>query len=143
MNENKFKKRVFRLIVITKIIVFAVLLFCWNRRGFSTKELCASIAVIVPIFTTYIGFMMNDFLGDSPYISEEKDERQDRLIKRSYVMTTRVLIPFLAFIITFAIYQKVSGVWSFELMQSVIAGTEAALGGYIGKVIFSVFKKQE
>ena len=145
MTESRFKRRIFTLLLFAKLIAVLTLWFEWTTSGFTTSEMAATIALILPLFTTYTAVIFKEF-SESPFEEEvdlAKPTKPPRKVKKILVRAAHILIPLYGLIIALFITWKPSGILSFSNMQAAIAGVESILGVYVGQLVFVLFKKSE
>ena len=139
MDEAVFKRRIFRLLVGSKALVFAFTFWMWKTGGFINEEATTTFSSLAPAFVAYLSLMLSDFIRQS---------RTDAVPKRRYVSGFLVniawwLFPIYALAQIYVVKQKVTGDFSFLQMNAALALTETLIGGYIGRIVEEFFKKEK
>lgn len=141
MREDKFKRRLFFLMLIAKVVALITLWFEWSTNGFSTSEFLATVTLILPLFSIYTSMMFKGLMAD-PF-EVEAEERAvillPRRVKKSVSRLAHWLIPLYGLLIAYLITLKPVGVVSFSSMQAIIATVESGLGVYIGQLVFAFY----
>lgn len=136
IEESRFKWRLFKLLIASKALVLLFTLYLWSTGGFTNDEAWTTFSALLPAFVAYVSLMIKDF----------SQVNEDVLPIRRYIPAKLPTIAWCLFpIYTFAqiciVYLKVTGNITFAQMTIAIAGVESVLGGYIGVIVTSLFKK--
>jgi hypothetical protein len=139
MDETVFKRRIFRLLIGSKVAVLAFTFYLWKTGGFINEEATTTFSSLAPAFVAYISLMLSDFIRQS---------HTDAVPKRRYVSGFLVniawwLFPIYALAQIYVVKQKVTGDMSFLQMNAALALTETLIGTYIGRIVEEFFKKEK
>lgn len=140
LEESVFKKRIFILLIISKMIVIG---WVWNQWSMGTlnEELVKTVfSLLIPMFVTYFYIILDD------YLREYKD---GTLTIRRYVSGPLVIIGYSIFPLysLIVIYILKSGMITHEIsstatMYTLLSFVETIYGGILGKVVTAFFKKE-
>lgn len=136
MEEGRFKWRIFKWLVIAKMLVLFFTFYLWRTRGFTNDEAYTAFSALLPAFVAYVALMIKDFSQREEVLSPVKRYASPRIVTIAWW-----LFPAYTFIQMYIVYLKVTGEITFAQMTMAIAGTESILGGYIGDIVTSFFKK--
>lgn len=136
LREDVFKKRLFWLLALGKVLVIGRLLYHWGTGGFNKEQLFSSIGLLVPAFAAYLFVMFDDTLrrGASPL---------PRYVSGPLVRIAYWLLPAYALALMFLLELKVMNTLTFTEMTTGLALVESVLGGYVGKIVQAFFRKEE
>lgn len=137
LDEATFKKRIFYLICSIKILVIFRLVYHWSTGGFTNDQFQGTAALLAPALAAYISVMLADYLRQHHSDISYPKYISGPLVTFSYWLFLIYFISLLLFI-----EMKVSGRLSFTQMNFWLALVESVLGGYIGQIVFSFFKKE-
>ena len=137
--ESRFKKQLFWAMILSKLGIICFIWFHQSTGGFSQAEAIACITLLLPIFTAYVSVMVSDSIGDKYVDSLRKIT--DPYIKPKLRNMAYILIPLYVVFLTLIISAKPSGSINYERMNTLLALVEAGFGVYVGKIIFSIFRK--
>lgn len=139
MPENSFRKRVFYLLLLAKIIILLFLGFEWQTGGYATHECVKMAAILLPLFTIYTSVLFKEMVQHR-YVTSENSP----LIKRELVgLTYGVLIAYVMVLI-WVITLRPKGVIEpndLSQLQAIIAIIESVFGAYISPLVFVFDKK--
>lgn len=140
IREDKFKLQVFIAMVATKLTVIGWVLFHYTTHGLSSTQTLAIITLLLPTFSMYMAAMFNDFL-ENRYVSAK--ESPSPYIKNSLRWTTYLLFPFYLLLLLSIIGSQARGEFGqdMEKISSWLGIIETGLGVFIGKIVFTLFKK--
>lgn len=150
IREDKFKMQVFIFMVAAKVIVIGWVFFHQSTGGLSSKQALATITLLLPTFSMYTAAMFNDFL-ENRYVSDK--ERIFPYIKNSLRWITYVLFPVYMLALLTVVGNQAQGEFmqgeivqevadkGMEKMTTWLSIIETGLGVYIGKIVFTLFKK--
>ena len=140
IREDRFKVQVFIAMVLTKVIVIGWVLFHKSTGGMSSAQALATITLLLPTFSVYTAAMFNDFL-ENRYVNEK--EKALPYIKNALRWLTYLLFPIYMVALMAVIGNQAQGEFGQEMdtMNSWLGIIETGLGVYIGKIVFTLFKK--
>ena len=137
LTEGKFKNRIFFLLILVKVIVFIRLYYHWSTGGFTLDQFQGTATLLMPALAAYITVILGD------YLRQQKMELQHpRYISGPLVTFGYWLFPIYAILLILFIEMKVKGTLSFTQMNTWLALVESILGGYVGKIVHSLFKEK-
>lgn len=137
MTDQRLKTHIFIFMILAKIVAIFLVLFHWRTGGYSQAEAMATIAIVIPLFTVYLTVMVKDALKN-PYVDQRK---KGKTIKTSIVFLTYLIFPLYIMAILYFINLKPQpGPFSFENLQTAIAGVESGFGIYIGQIVLTLYK---
>lgn len=142
LDETSFKKRLFYGMIAAKVVVLLRLWYHSNFAGgtgsFTKSELFGAIALLAPVFVTYLSAMLAD------YIRQHQQEATGikRYVSGPLVGVAYWLIPLHALALIYVIEMKAATEITFAEMNTGLALVETLLGGYIGQIVFAFFKKE-
>lgn len=136
LEEERFKWRIFKWLVFAKMLVLLFTLYLWRTRGFTNDEAYTAFSALLPAFVAYVALMIKDFSQ-----KEEEPSPVKRYASPRIVTIAWWLFPAYTFIQMYIVYLKVTGEITFAQMTMAVAATESILGGYIGDIVTSFFKK--
>lgn len=139
VEETVFKRRIFYLLIASKVVVLLWLRYMWNTGGFTNEQALATVSLLVPAFAAYFSVILTDYL---------RAHRTGELAGRKFVAGPLVafgwwLFPIYVLILIWFINQKVVGELSFTQMNLGLGLAESVLGGYVGQIVMAFFKKVE
>jgi len=139
VEETAFKRRIFYLLIGSKIVVLAWLGYMWSTGGFSNEQALAIISLLAPTFAAYLSVILADYL---------RAHRTAATPARRFVAGPLVafgwwLFPIYIVVILWFINRKVTGDLSFAQMNVGLGLVESVLGGYVGQIVMAFFKKGE
>ena len=142
IREDRFKMQVFIAMVITKAIVIGWVFFHKSTGGLSSGQALAAITLLLPTFSVYTAVMFNDFLKNR-YVSDK--EKVFPYIKNVLRWVTYALFPIYLIALMTIIGNQAQGEFGQEMdkMASWLGIIETGLGVYIGKIVFTLFKREE
>jgi hypothetical protein len=154
ISEDKFKTQVFVLMLLSKIIIIGWIFHHKSTGGLSSEHALSIIALLLPVLSVYLGAMFDDFLKDK-YISEKK--KASPFVKNSVKYITYFLFFTYTLLILNVIGNQATGEYcsqvvnvdgtdyciGLETMNKWIGLIESGLGIYLGKIVFSFFKKEK
>mgnify|MGYP001261775701 CR=1 FL=1 len=136
LREEVFKKRLFWLLALGKLLVIGRLLYHWSTGGFNKEQLFSSIGLLAPAFAAYLFVMLDDSL-------HHRNTHVPRYVSGPLVRIAYWLLPAYALALMFLLELKVMNTLTFTEMTAGLALVESVLGGYVGKIVQAFFKKAE
>ena len=136
MEEGRFKWRIFIWLIASKLLVLLFTFYLWRTRGFTNDEAWTAFSALLPAFVAYISLMIKDFAQVN-----ENEWPAKRYAPARLVTIAWWLFPIYTLAQAYIVYLKVTGSITFAQMTVAIAGVESVLGGYIGDIVTSLFKK--
>lgn len=144
IREDKFKIQIFVGVVLTKLIVISWVFFHYSTGGLSRPQTLATVTLLLPVFAVYLAAIFDDFL-DNRHVTAQKKEKVVPYIKNSLRWITYGLFPIYAILMINVIGNQAQGVYGqeagMEEMNQWLGLIESGLGVYIGRIVFTLFKK--
>lgn len=138
LTEAKFKKRVFLLLLLIKIIVLGWLYYHWSTGGFSADQFQGTATMLVPVFAALMAVILEDYLHQHKH-----GQQRPRYVSGPLIAIVYWLLPLYALALVALIALKAKGSITFSSMNTWLAVVESGLGAYVGKVVHGLFKKNE
>lgn len=138
LTEATFKKHIFYGLIIAKISVIFYLTYHWSTGGFSIAQFKATATLLVPAFAGLITVMLADYLRQ-----QKRNIAYPKYLSGPLVTFAYWLLPFYTLALGLIIYLKVAENMKFADMSFWIAIIESVLGGYVGQIVHSFFKKED
>ncbi|MFK8006176.1 MAG: hypothetical protein AB8H03_07390 [Saprospiraceae bacterium] len=137
LEAKTFKWNIFYWLVGIKLVVLLWTLQLWQTGGFRNDEALTTFSALLPAFITYVSLMLKDIFSknDSPL------DQAKRYVSSKKISMARILFVMYMVLQCWVVYMKVIGYISFPQMNLMIAGIESVLGGFIGIVVLSFFRK--
>jgi hypothetical protein len=137
LDEGRFKNLILILLLLTKLLVIGRLWYHWSTGGFDKTEFFAGVGLLAPALFAYGTVIVGDYMR----------VHQQGTPKRKYVSGTLVRIafwvfPIYALALLYCIEQKAQSDFSFAEMNMGLALVESLLGGYVGQIVGTFFKKE-
>jgi hypothetical protein len=136
LTEATFKNRLLYLLCLIKAGVLGWLYYHWSTGGFSLEQFQATAALLTPTLVAYLSVMAADYLRQ-----HEAGPRPPHYLSGRLVTFGYWLFPVYGLLLGGLIAAKAAGTLSFGQMNAWLALVESVLGGYIGQVVFSLFKQ--
>ena len=136
-NESSFKKWIFYALLGMKVIVFAYLYYHWETGGFTVAEFQGTATLLFPAFAAYITVIVNDYLKQT-----ESPVKAPKYIVSPLVTFSYWLFPIYFLTLIVLIRAKAKTDINFIQMNFWLATAESVLGGYIGRLVNKLFKKE-
>ncbi len=136
MNESTFKNRVFYALCITKILIFFYLYYHWETGAFTVAEFQSTATLLIPAFAAYISVIIGDYLNQ-----HHSPLKAPKFIAGPLVTFGYWLFPIYFLALFLLIRAKAKTDITFSQMNFWLAMAESVLGGYIGQLVHSLFKK--
>lgn len=134
MDAIKLKKRILVFLLISKLLA---LVFIWGLTvtyGFTPQEALGVVLLILPLFTVYLGIMVEDLIRN-PYL----DSKLEAPLKVKSEITTlvNIIFPVYTVLILVAIFLGAIKFFDLKLVLGII---ESGFGFYVGKIVVALFR---
>lgn len=136
LKESVFKARIFYALCITKLIIFFELYYLWETGGFTVAEFQSTATLLIPAFAAYISVIIGDYLRE-----QKSPVKAPRFTSGPLVTFAYWLFPIYFLTLFLLIRAKAATDITFSQMNFWLALAESVLGGYIGQLVHSLFKK--
>ncbi|MFT4761605.1 MAG: hypothetical protein ACI9LN_003588 [Saprospiraceae bacterium] len=137
LDEDRFKKRILYLLLVTKVVVLGRLAYHWSTGGFNKEQFIATLGLLAPALAAYFSAILAD------YIKAQKAQKPDRRFVSGPLVTMAYwAFPIYALALILFLEMKVKGTFSMAEMNAGLGIVEAVLGGYVGRIVYSFFKKE-
>lgn len=151
LSLKSFKKQIFRMLVIGKVLIFIYLLTLWQSGGLTFHGWIGTMGIIFPVFATYLAIAFQDSL-DRKLVPSIKDEKRiSRGIQRTAYLL--FLIYYIAFFLVFYLQangdipdpgiSKENSIPTYKNYYTLLALIETYIGVYLGRLISTIFGKKE
>ena len=146
ISERRFKRQVMIWLVAGKIILFLYILTIWQSGGLTFEGFLGTMGIVFPVFATYLSMGYQDLLSNRHKHSGYDKLRVGRTVQFSaylFFMIYYIAIFFVLYLNTIGHIPDPgmdSGVPSYKNLYALLALVESFIGGYIGKLIFALFK---
>lgn len=141
MEVNKFRKRLFYLLLGSKIaVVFSLFLF-WIAQAYSTNQFKELLLLIAPLFVTNITIALKYWLQDQ---KEDKPALSAKPISGPIkTLSWWGTIGYGIYMIVLIIYYstRTGDEESFRSLKELLGIGEILFGGYIGLIVSDIFKE--
>ena len=137
LTEATFKKLVFYGLILAKFFVVLWLSYHWSTGGFTVAEFKATATLLIPAFAGLIAVILADYLRQ-----QKQTVQYPRYLSGPLVTFSYWLFPLYALSLIFVIGLKASSGMKFADMSFWIALIESVLGGYVGQIVHTFFKKE-
>jgi hypothetical protein len=136
MNAATFKKRVLLMLILTKTLVILRLTYHWSTGGFNVDQFLSTVTLLAPALAAYVAVIL-------PTLSPVREgAAPPRYLSGPLITFSYWLFPVYALLLIVFVEMKVKGFLSFPQMNGLLAVVEIVLGGYVGQIVFSVFRKE-
>ncbi len=139
MKESKLKKKVFKFFVLAKLLTVFVIFLGWQIRGYTMMQMVGTLTMVLPLFTVYLSIMLKE-IARNKYVNTEKEEKE---LNSTFVRSVKFVLPIYTIAIIGVIYGRVATLFEYKDMQVIIGAIESGFGGYVGVLVFSLFKEPE
>ena len=136
LTESTFKSRIFYALCITKLLIFYYLYYHWRTGAFTIAEFQGTATLLVPAFAAYISVILGDYLRQ-----HQSSIKVPKFISGPLVTFAYWLFPIYFIVLYLLIRAKAESNITFSQMNFWLAMVESVLGGYIGQLVHSLFKK--
>jgi hypothetical protein len=140
--EAKLKRRLLYLMLAIKLVVIGWLFTEWQSGGFSADQFSGTLGLLIPVFTTYTGVMIREVIELSqadPQAQPAPAEQPQR--SRSFQWLAFGVLAAYGLGLLLIISLRPQGVISYAQMNTFLTLLEAGFGIYVGRIVFSLFKK--
>lgn len=140
MIESRLRNTISIFLIVSHVVIFLLLIVMFMIGGLTQPEFTTSLSVVVPMLAALTGLAVG-------YVTTVKKRAQMAAFSEElsgvYVFTT-FLLP-IVFVVAIAglIIAKVTNYASFEQFKLALAAVETTFGAYTGKVLASLFDKQQ
>lgn len=151
ISEQKFKRQILSWLLFGKIFLFIFIFTVWESGGLTFDGFTGSLSIIFPVFATYLTLIYQDILNNRHNYKVKSQLRINRTLQYTAYFffflyyTGIVLIVYLQSVGKIPNVPKKVGdiaLKSFNNYYALLALVETFIGVYIGKLIFSLFKKE-
>ncbi len=138
LDEGRFKNRILYLLLGTKLFVLGRLWYHWDTGGFDKAEFFAALGLLIPALAAYGSVILSDYMR----AHREGSHPKRRFVSGPLVRIAYWIFPIYAFALLYFIEQKAMSNLSFAEMNMGLALVESLLGGYVGQIVGTFFKKE-
>ena len=138
MDEDRFRKRIFRLLFITKFIVLLQLWVHWRTGAFSVDQFWATVMLLAITMAGYLAIMFSGFLK-GPHSGEVRGKHY---IIGPLIPFALVLFPVYGLSLFWVVELRAQSAISFAQMSAWLGGVETVLGTYVGWIVYAFFRRE-
>jgi len=140
MIESDLRNKISILLIVSHVLIFLLLIVMFVMGGLTQPEFTTSLSVVVPMLAALTGLAIG-------YVTSVKKKSQlsafSEKLAGIYVFTSFLLPIVFVLAIAAVIVVKVINYVSFEQFKIILAALETTFGAYTGKVMASLFEKQQ
>jgi hypothetical protein len=140
MIESRLRNTISIFLIVSHVLIFLLLIVMFMIGGLTQPEFTTSLSVVVPMLAALTGLAVG-------YVTTVKKRAQMAAFSEElsgvYVFTTFLLPIVFVLAIAGLIIAKVTNYASFEQFKLALAAVETTFGAYTGKVLASLFDKQQ
>lgn len=140
MIESRLRNTISVFLIVSHAVIFLLLIVMFMLGGLSQNEFTTSLSVVVPMLAALTGLAVG-------YITTVKKKAQmaafSEELSSVYVFTAFLLPVLFVLGIAGLIITKVMNYTSFEQFKIALAAIETTFGAYTGKVLASLFDRQQ
>jgi hypothetical protein len=140
MIESDLRNRISIFLIVSHLLIFLLLIATFVAGGLTQSEFTTSLSVVVPMLAALTGLAIG-------YVTSVKKKSQLSAFSEElagvYVFTSFLLPIVFVLAVAGVIAVKVVNYVSFEQFKIILAAVETTFGGYTGKVMASLFDKQQ
>jgi hypothetical protein len=140
MIESRLRNTISIFLIVSHVLIFLLLIVMFMIGGLTPPEFTTSLSVVVPMLAALTGLAVG-------YVTTVKKRAQMAAFSEElsgvYVFTTFLLPIVFVLAIAGLIIAKVTNYASFEQFKLALAAVETTFGAYTGKVLASLFDKQQ
>lgn len=140
MIESDLRNRISIFLIVSHVLIFLLLIAMFVVGGLTQSEFTTSLSVVVPMLAALTGLAIG-------YVTSVKKKSQMSAFSEElsgiYVFTSYLLPIVFVLAVASVIVVKVVNYVSFEQFKIILAAVETTFGAYTGKVIASLFDKQQ
>lgn len=150
VSEQSLKRQVLFLLAVGKVFLFLYIFTLWQSGGLTFEGFLGTMGIVFPVFATYLSMAYQDML-----LHRHDYKASDKLRASRAVQLSAFFFFALYYLAIFIVLylntvgdipdpgkQGDSGVPSYKNLFAMLALVESFIGVYIGKLIFSLFKKE-
>jgi len=119
--------------LLSKLLIILALVFFATTWGFQPQEAISIGAIILPLFTVYLGIITDNTL-ESPF---ENEIEENTVVKKNIVTLVYIIFPLYTVATLGALFVAAVKILPVEPMVGLI---ESGLGFYVGKIVLTLFK---
>ena len=140
MIESRLRNTMSIFLIVAHVVIFLLLIVMFMLGGLRQDEFTTALSVVVPMLAALTGLAVG-------YVTSVKKKTQMAVFSEElsgvYVFTSFLLPTVFVLAIAALIIAKVMNYASFEQFKLALAAVETTFGAYTGKVLASLFDKQQ
>jgi hypothetical protein len=140
MIESDLRNKISFFLIVSHVLIFLLIIVMFVMGGLTQPEFTTSLSVVVPMLAALTGLAIG-------YVTSVKKKSQLSAFSEEltgiYVFTSFLLPIVFVLAIAAMIVVKVINYVSFEQFKIILAALETTFGAYTGKVMASLFDKQQ
>lgn len=150
ISERRFKRHILSLLLIGKVILFLYIFTIWQSGGLTFEGFLGTMGIVFPVFATYLSMVYQNVLSHRHQHQVADQLRINRAVQYSayfFFLTYYVAIFVVLYLNTIGEIpdpgrDEDNAIPSYKNLFAMLALVESFIGVYIGKLIFSLFKKE-
>ena len=150
VSERRLKRQVLWLLAAGKTVLFIYIFTIWQSGGLTFEGFLGTMGIVFPVFAAYLSMAYQDML-----LNRHEQKSSDRLRVNRSVQFSAFFFFALYYLAIFTVLylntvgaipdsgkQAEGGAPSYKNLFAMLALVESFIGVYIGKLVFSLFKKE-
>ena len=151
ISERKFKRQIFQWLLFGKIFLFIYIFTVWESGGLTFDAFTGTLSIIFPVFATYLSLIYQNILSNRHKHKVDAQLQINRTLQYSAYLFFSLYYIGIILIVYLQAIGKIPNVTekrgdtefkTFNNYYALLAFVETFIGVYIGKLIFSLFKKE-
>ncbi|MEO1259583.1 MAG: hypothetical protein AAFZ15_12335 [Bacteroidota bacterium] len=136
LTEDELKKKLFYRLLFVKIVVLAWLTYLQSAGGFTKDQYFGTLTLLVTTLLTYVTVIVRSYLKE-----HRAGAPPPRYMSGPLVTFSRWLLPLYGGLLLVIITLKTTGALNFNGMNVMLGLVEVGVGGYLGEIVNTLFKK--
>lgn len=139
-SERRLKNRLFWMLIAGKLIVLSFAFFLYETgSGYTSQDLLTIFGVLIPMFGAYLAIILQHDTKSRRILKPE-----DIRVTKEFARKAYLVVGAYPFTLCLVLYLRGTGIIPSMAALTVALGlAESGWGGYVGKVIFGLFRKEE
>lgn len=150
VSEQRLKRQVLFLLAVGKVLLFLYIFTLWQSGGMTFEGFLGTMGIVFPVFATYLSMAYQDMLLHRHDYKANDKLRVSRAVQLSAFFFFAVYYLAIFTVLYLNTIGEIpdpgkhseSGMPSYKNLFAMLALVESFIGVYIGKLIFSLFKKE-
>ena len=138
LTEEALKKKLFYRLLTVKILVLGWLTYLYTSGGYTSDQFKGTATLLATTLAAYVAVILTSYLDQ-----HRAGVAPPRYMSGPLVTFSKWLVPVYGGLLLLFITLKTTGAISFTGLNAWLALVETVIGGYIGKIVNTLFKKNE